>query len=653
MKHRRQVVLAIALSAGCGLASAQNIPQDRPQPATIPVTTPAATSGTAAADTDRTAPQKPPSARTRQQAEKHYLDGAKELERGNLKAAEAEFARAVALDPGNQQFQESHEIVLQHEATEMIQAADKAKILNHPDEARADLIEAFRLDPKNPMLAQHLDEIARESVPQTAQPYPQEEEKEEAAAPPIEFAPQQKRLSFHLHTNSNDLIRQVLTAYGITPSFDSSVKNQQTRLDADDIDFNQARHMLNLVTNTFFVPLDPKRALVAADTKEKRAEFERLSVETVYFPGLTSAETTEMVNVAKNIFEAQQAIAAPARGTVTLRAPAVKLAALNATLSELLEGHSEVALDIRLYSIAKMRTVNVGVQLPTQTSLFNIPTELNSVLAGNQSLVQQIVSSGLASAGDFEAIAAILIASGQVGSTVLSQPFATFGNGLSLTGISPGSVSGNLMLNSSDSRALDQVNLRVLDQEESTIKSGTRFPIVTSTYSSLAASPVNIPGLSSAGLSSTLSGLGISSAALSSASNQVIPQVQYQDLGLTFKVKPYIQKDRDVTLNLDFTITSLEGASLNGIPVLENQEYKAIITLKEDSSAVVVSSVSKTQSAAIAGLPGLSELPGFQSTTNKNTENDVSELIVVITPHVIRHTHREEAGRMMILPVHE
>jgi type II secretory pathway component GspD/PulD (secretin) len=476
---------------------------------------------------------------------------------------------------------------------------------------------------------------------------------DEKFAPPTAFAPLQERQSFHLHTNANDLIRQVLTAYGITPTFDSSVKNQQARFDADDVDFAQARQMLNLVTNTFFVPLDPKRALVAADTKDKRTEFERLAVETVYFPGLTAPETTELVNVAKNVFDAQQAIASPGSATVTLRAPAIKLAALNATLSELLEGHSEIQLDVHLYNLAQQRTLNVGLQLPTQISIFNVPTELNSVLGANSSLVQQIISSGLAAPGDFAAIAAILIASGQVSNSVLNQPFATFGGGTTLTGISFGTITGNLALNSSDSRALDQMTIRLLDQQESTLKSGTRYPIITSTYSSLSASTVSIPGLSTPGLSSTLAGLGISASAVNAASNQVIPQVQYEDLGLTLKVKPYIQRDSDVTLNFDLQIDSLSGTVLNSIPVLDNQQYKASITLKPGATAMVVSSLTKQQSSAVSGVPGLSELPGFTSTTNNNTQNDVSNLLILITPHIIRQTHSLEAGRMMILPVHE
>ncbi len=104
---------------------------------------------------------------------------------------------------------------------------------------------------------------------------------------------------------------------------------------------------------------------------------------------------------------------------------------------------------------------------------------------------------------------------------------------------------------------------------EGTIRSGTRYPITTSSYSNIAASSVSIPGITSAGLSSVLSGLGVSASSL--ASVNPIPQVQYEDLGLTLKVTPRVERSDDVALKLDFKIQSLQGSSLNGLPVLTNR----------------------------------------------------------------------------------
>lgn len=579
-----------------------------------------------------------------------YIAGARSLNDKNYDDAEADFDRAVALDPENRQYIVARDMLIQHHATALIQAADKAKMLGHSSEARADLLLAYRLDPKNPMIAQHIDEIAGEAAPEPARLYPQEQ----SFAPPVVLAPASERRSFHLHTNAGELLRQVLSSYGIVPTIDSSVKNEVVRLDADNISFDEAARMVRLITDTFFVPLDPKRVLVAADNRDNRARYQRLAFETVYLPGLDATEVTSMGLVARNVFDAQRAAVSPGHSTLSIRAPQEELTALNGTLAEMLDGHSIVQIDVRLYDIAKTKSLNIGLQLPQQATLFNIPSELNSVIAQNQALVQQIISAGLARPGDLGAIALALLASGQLsGSSILSQPFAYFGGGLTLTGLTTSSINGNLALNSSDSRVLDHITMRLLDEQESTIKAGERYPIITSSYSNMGASGLgNIAGLSSPGLSSTLASLGITASELQSGLNQTIPQVQYQDLGLTLKIKPYIQKDKDITLNLNLKIDSLQGTSLNDIPVLSNQEFSTITTLREGASALVVSSLSKQQSRTVDGIPGLSELPGFQSTTNKQTQYDFSDLVILITPHIVRLAHKQEAGKMFIFPVH-
>ncbi len=337
------------------------------------------------------------------------------------------------------------------------------------------------------------------------------------------------------------MISQVLPAYGIQPTLDDSVGVQQIRFDVDDADFATAEQALALATNSFFVPLDPARALVARDSRANRDKFGREAAETVYLPGMSQDELSQMINVAKNVFAVKTATSDANQGAITIRGPAENLGALNATLNRLLEGRGEVQLDVRMYEIDRTKAVNLGLILPNTTTLFNVYSEARNLLNSNSSLVQEIVSSGLAAPGDWEAILAILIASGQISNSILTQPFGVFGGGLSLTGVIYGGGSLNMQLNSSDVRALDQLQLRVLDGEEATIKSGEKYPIETSNYSSLSPSSLSIPGISTSGLSSTLQNLGVNLSQLQSAAQEAIPQVQYEDIGLTLKVTPRMQ----------------------------------------------------------------------------------------------------------------
>jgi hypothetical protein len=578
-------------------------------------------------------------------AEKYYAQGVRATEKGDVEAAEIAFDKASKADPFNQQYAMDAQIAHQHGITKLVQDADKARLTGHPEVARAKLAQALALDPKNPEVSQHIDDLANLGAAG-----PQEDSVTATYAPAIELHPKPGKQSFHLKSTEQEVLRQVLTAYGLGMIADDSLGRQTIRFDADDVDYAVAAHMLNLVTNSFMVPLDPVRVLVAKETKDNHEKYDRLSLETIRLPGLTPTEFTDMGNLARNVLGVQQASVQAQQGTLTVRAPVATLDALNKTFVDLLDGKSEVLLDVKIYEVENTRTRLVGVQPPQTTTLFNVPSELNSVIAGNQSLVQQIIASGLASAGDYAAIAAILIASGEVSSSILSSPFATFGNGLTLTGLATSGITGNLSLNAADTRSLDQVQLRLDDNAEGMIRSGTRYPITTSSYSSIASSSVSIPGITSAGLSSVLSGLGISASSLSTATP--IPQVQYQDLGLTLKVTPRVERNDDVVLKLDLKIQALQGASLNGLPVLTNRSYTADIHLRHGASALVVGDLSRQESNAVSGTPGLTELPGFSSLGSTTKEFDVSNLAILVTPHILRRRHSDLTGPLIPLPHH-
>ncbi len=471
-------------------------------------------------------------------------------------------------------------------------------------------------------------------------------------APPIVLQPKGGTKSFHIRASKRNVIEQVLQAYGIQSMLDDSIDAQTVRYDVDDADWAAAERTLELATGTFVVPLDPVRALVAKDTRANHDKLERLAAETVYLPGMSTSEMTEIANAVKNVFALRTSVANPSSGTLTVRGRMEDVNALNATLKTLLEGRSEVQLDVRMFEVDRTKAVNLGAILPNQTSLFNVYSEARNILNSNASTVQEIISSGLAAPGDWEAILAILIASGQLSNTILTQPFGVFGGGLTMTGVAYQGGSLNMQLNSSDVRSLDQMQMRVLDREEATIKAGERYPIETSSYSSLGGTQnLNIPGLSNAGLSSTLQNLGISASALQAASQLNIPQVEYQDIGLTLNVTPNIEGKDRVSMKFHLTLSALAGSSINGLPVLSNREYNAITSVKMGESALLVSSVTRQESNAITGIPGLSELPGFQSTTNKNSNLDIGELAIVITPHIVRSVNRPASEKMILLPV--
>jgi Flp pilus assembly secretin CpaC len=583
---------------------------------------------------------KQPGNSDRKRALKLYLAASKAFEKENFQEAMREYQQAAALDPSNANYALAAELARSHAVTALVQTAAKDRLRSDAAGARAALAQALELDPKNPLVTEHLRELGDDAL--LRQPGSLYEGKVRRIGEAVILAPTSGAHSFHLHSDQRQALQQVFKAYGLDTTLDESVRPTQIRLDMDDASFEQASRTIGLLTNTFYVALDAHRVVVAKNTTENRQQFMRQSLETIYLPGLTATELTDVGNLAKNVFDAQQAVVQPSTNTLTIRASERTLEAFDATLSELLDGRSQVLLDLRLIQIAHNSTRNTGVQQPQALGLYNVDAEVQSIVSQNQALIQQIVSSGLAAPGDIGAILGILIASGQVSSALFSGGFAEFGGNCPLTtnstcsptafALAPGTSTLNLNLNSSDSRELDQMELRLGDGEAATLRTGTRYPIQTSSFSGLSASLPNIPGLTGAGASGALSSLLAQYA--SSVPN--VPQVEYQDLGLTLKATPSVMRNGNVALNLDLKITALAGSSINGNPILNNRSYSGVVTVKEGQAIVVMSELDKSESRAVSGTPGISEVPGLNNVTDKDAQKNYATLLLVITPHVIR-----------------
>jgi type II secretory pathway component GspD/PulD (secretin) len=363
-------------------------------------------------------------------------------------------------------------------------------------------------------------------------------------------------------------------------------------------------------------------------------EYVRNAVDSISLAGLSTNDMTEIGNIARNVFQVRQINVDAEAAALTLRGSVDTLNAFNATYHGLLEGRSQVLLDVRILQLAHNGTRNTGVQPMQTVSAFNLYAEEQSILTQNAALVQQIISSGLAAPGDTLTILGILIASGQVQSSLFQNGLVVFGGGITQSALVPGGpFTVNLNLNSSDSRALDDYRIRLEDGEEGTLKSGSRYPIITGSYGG--GGGVNIPGLSLPGTSGSLGSL-LSSLQGASAT---IPQFQYQDLGLTLKARPRVLRSGDVAMNLDLKITALAGSSLNDVPVLANRAYEGAVTVPQDQGVVLAAEIDKSEMRAISGWPGLSEIPGFSNITDKDIEKNTATLLIIITPHVVRSPH--------------
>lgn len=623
-------ISAFLLAAIGASSSAQNAP-------TSPETAPQTIQPTTVVGADAARPRES----DRRRAAKLYLDASKLFMAEQFEEALNNYKEASALDPANNNYRLAGEVARNHAVTALIQTAAKDRLRSDADGARAALSHALQLDPNNVTATQHLYELGNETASQ--QPVPINAQPSRDLADSVRLQPSPDRHSFHIRSNQRQIVDTVFKAYGISPMMDESVNSLPARLDIDNASFEAAAQAVSLVTHTFFVPLDAHRAVVSGDTAAKRQEFTHQVMETVYLPGLKDEEMTAMSTLAKQVFNMKQADIDHSAGALIVRAPKDAIEVFNSTIRGLMNGRDQVVLEVKLIQVAHSSEHNLGVQLPQSFTAFNVYSETQAILKQNAAAVDQIIASGLAAPGDTLAILGILLASGQVNSPTFSNGLALFGGGLTLSALSPAPAKAFFNYNSSDSRELDSLQLRLGDGEVGTLKAGQRYPIQTSSFSSLSGLGSNIPGLTSAGNSGSLASI------LATLQNSVpkIPQIQYQDLGMSLKTTANVMRDDRVALTVDLQITALSGATLNGNPILNNRTYSGVISVKQGSAVVVASDLDKAESRAISGTPGISEIPGMSAASHKDTQKSFASLVIVITPHVVRYTQPGGHTRML------
>jgi general secretion pathway protein D len=342
-------------------------------------------------------------------------------------------------------------------------------------------------------------------------------------------------------------------------------------------------------------------------------------------PGASSAqEVTELVTSLRNICDFQK-ISPGQNGTLEVRAPQASLRACTTLMQQLAGESPQVSLDVEVYQISHNLTRNIGLHIPDTFNLFNIPVAALAALGGQniQSLINQLIASGGINQAGSSGLSALLAQLQGQQNSIFSQPLATFGGGLTFSGLSLDQLSAALSLNESWSRALSRVTLRAGQGKEATFHIGERYPILNASYAPVFNSPQ------------------ISQVLGNQSYIPPFPSVSYEDLGLNMKTTTVINGNSEISMKLEMQVRSLTGQSSNGVPVIANREYQGSIRLQDGEPAVVAGQISVSDQRSMSGIPGLGAIPGLnQAMVNNALTTQDDELLIVITPHILSNRSR-------------
>jgi general secretion pathway protein D len=542
-----------------------------------------------------------------------------ELERkGKLEEALVAAREANHLVPRDATYATKAEVLRQALVTQHVRRGNTLLASGKREEAANEYRSALELDPESRVAVQQLRE-SQPRIPRSS--FANITFTDESR--PIVLSPSPGRIDFHLRGTTRDVIEQVVQKFGVKVTFDDSVQSKPVRFDLDDADFFSAMRALGDATKTFWVAFSPDQIIVLQDAPEQHRSFDQMTMRTFYLSDATSQqELQDMVNTLRTIFNIKFIVSQQGSGTITVRGENNAVAAATRFLDSFDMKRPQVMLDVHVFDVSRTFARAIGINWPLQFQAINVGAAALAALGSGtnlQTLINQLISSGGINQGNSTAISALLAqAQNSSLSQLLSTPFATFGGGKTLFAVPIPPATASFSLKQSDIRELDHVSLRAAQSLPTTMRIGSRYPILNASYSPIFASTA------------------ITQAIANKSYVAPFPSFSYEDLGISLKATPQIQDDSSVSLKFELQIRTLTSQSFNGVPVIANREYSGNLTLGEGETGLVAGFISKQEVHTLTGIPGLSSVPGISyaaSTTEKDEQDD--DLLIVVTPYVL------------------
>ena len=122
-------------------------------------------------------------------------------------------------------------------------------------------------------------------------------------------------------------------------------------------------------------------------------------------------------------------------------------------------------------------------------------------------------------------------------------------------------------------------------------------------------------------------------------------RVSYTSIGIQLSILAHINDSGQVRLEIQQSDSSNISAANAAFPTIKNRSWNTQLIIKDGESVVMGGLISQQTSDENKGVPGLSKIPLLGRLFSKTDKVDIrSELIVLITPHVIRNA--EDASRI-------
>jgi type II secretory pathway component GspD/PulD (secretin) len=365
---------------------------------------------------------------------------------------------------------------------EYVNKAESLAIQKDVTGATEALLLALRIDPTNTILAERLHQIEAMKGDETEHgnglPTPEPPE----GLP--ELKPDKATHSFNLNaTDVRAAYQQVAATYGIKVSFDPELAARTVRFRVSDVDFDTAMKILTAESGTFWRAMTPKQIFVAADTQQKRRDFDPEIEQT--FP-LTAAvdptDMTEILRVVRDLTGIQHIQQSANAHSITVRDTVQRVRLAGNIIRQIEQARGEVLLQIDILEVDLNNARKLGITPPASLRLITLSPGLAQQVRSASSVTALLTLLatifGTAASGGLASLATAI------------PPIAAIGGGKTMFLLTLPSFSADFSEALSLVQSGSQVLMRAQDGKPATFFVGERYPVTLSLLSgSLGSTP--------------------------------------------------------------------------------------------------------------------------------------------------------------------
>lgn len=496
------------------------------------------------------------------------------------------YLEALANDPGNPRYRMELLRVRQKAAQEHFKRGEALKDMGQYLAAKKELEMAVQLDPTHEFAAQELRKVRHDleilSSPNGAQSL--EEMKKQAARakvkPPLLNPKSTEPIT--LSFPKPKPVKEIHKALAKAYGYNVlfDPKLKDDKLSVELKDVT-AKRALEIVMQAAgeFYKVLDEHTIIVADDTPQNRRDYEDLVIKTFF--LSNADVKDVDKMLRSLVEARRIASNEQLNAITIRDTADKVAIAEKLINTIDKAKAEVMVDVELLEVDSTKLQDLGMRLST----YRFGLKLNAEAVGGAEGKVPLDKIKDITRGDWS--------------------------------INVPDVMINLVKSSTDATALAQPQMRITEGEKGQLHIGTREPIPTTTFNSANTIGGNIVPITS---------------------------YQYQDVGIKIEVEPRVHHNREITLKVKVEVSNIAGYNSDNQPIIGTRTINTVIRLQDGETNMLVGLYKEDNSSTKTKFPLLSDIPLLgRLFTNDNTSHKTTDLVLTLTPHILRFPDIKEA----------